>query len=296
MRLYFHVGVPEPLWTAPGSSLFAELERVSEYASLAWHEPETEEQHSIGFDLDADHVVRLRRLAAHLWKHGALPKSHELANDEVLSECLRTRGEGFSGPAFPHLLFHDDATGFYVPRALERPIETQSLGAVGSSLRLLEELEVLPRSIAALTSLQRLELAGNRLRGLPDAVGDLTRLEGLGLADNALEALPETLCRLTRLRGLRLDDNRLTALPEGLSCLVDLQRLHVGGNRLSSLPDWIGSFSKLQELHAAHNQIGALPESVGELRQPRGRSRAIRSRPSKRSGVYEGSRRRTRVS
>jgi hypothetical protein len=55
---------------------------------------------------------------------------------------------------------------------------------------------LLPPGITALTALQELAAAGNRLRSLPPGLGALQQLKKLALNGNELEALPEVGCVL----------------------------------------------------------------------------------------------------
>ena len=118
-------------------------------------------------------VHALRRLAAYLSIKGQLPEPAEYAahiDDPVYAEfnnlheryLEKSARRGFlelfkkraPPPPFQHLIMHSDAEGFYVPQAFDEVIvdwtqpQRPGLGMmVGSSVKLLEECEVLAESL-----------------------------------------------------------------------------------------------------------------------------------------------------
>ena len=75
-----------------------------------------------------------------------------------------------------------------------------------------------------LTSLEVLQLEGNRLTDLPAGIHQLTTLKTLGLARNAFMRFPEAACELVGLEVLQLNGNKLTELPPTVSQVR--RRLH----------------------------------------------------------------------
>ena len=75
------------------------------------------------------------------------------------------------------------------------------------------ELEVVPDSLAHITSLQRLTLSHNKLTTLPFQLGRLTLLTHLNVAHNQLIGLPESTRRLSNLTELYLQSNEMNVLP-----------------------------------------------------------------------------------
>jgi hypothetical protein len=108
----------------------------------------------------------LRRLAAHLNIRGKLPEpgDGEASKDPVLEEyygMVEKSGGSLFGRMFgkkpkereyAHLIFHSDAEGFYVPQDFREVLfSDENLkipgGMIGSSQRLLKEMEKLARAI-----------------------------------------------------------------------------------------------------------------------------------------------------
>ncbi len=89
----------------------------------------------------------LRRLAAHLWARGGVhePDLPENAFDPVVSACFNGEADRSSPLAAPHLLFHSDDAGFYLPAPFEQVIRPDDRlfettgGWIGSSRALLKE-------------------------------------------------------------------------------------------------------------------------------------------------------------
>ena len=89
----------------------------------------------------------LRNLAAYLWINQQLPEP-DLAEDafeRAMSTCWKRDADPRSQFAAPHLLFHYDDSGFYLPIAFEqvlRPVHSlfeMTGGWIGSSQMLLQE-------------------------------------------------------------------------------------------------------------------------------------------------------------
>jgi len=168
-------------------------------------------------------------------------------------------------------------------RRIEKAKETKRLDLSGLGLREIPpetyelegllELQVsnnnlynIPESLLErLTTIERLGLAGNRLRALPRSVGGLRALRGVWAHGNCLKELPEELCECESLRNLVVGGNRLRALPENLSRLKSLEELSAPGNQLRALPD-LGSLPLLRDIDLHGNAIETLPEDVSGLR------------------------------
>jgi len=126
-------------------------------------------------------------------------------------------------------------------------------------------LSTLPESIGKLSSLQKLDLRGNKLTTLPWSIGDLKSLQTLDLGGNKSTTLPESITKLESLQTLSLSYNRFTTLPESISNLKSLQTLDLGGNKSTTLPESISKLTSLQELKLWDNKLSTLPESIGSL-------------------------------
>jgi hypothetical protein len=114
-----------------------------------------------------------------------------------------------------------------------------------------------PPSLARLTWLTELDLAGNGLESLPEFVCRISNLEALNLAKNSLENLPRALGGLGRLRTLDLAYNRLQEAPHVLP--ANLRTLNIGHNPIRRLPGMISELANLRTLSL---------EGMPELREP----------------------------
>ncbi|KAJ4378133.1 hypothetical protein N0V83_000966 [Neocucurbitaria cava] len=111
--------------------------------------------------------------------------------------------------------------------------------------------------IAQIPTLRELKLAENDLQGdLSTTLCKLTSLEVLELQGNKLSSLPDAMGQLT-LRTLNISDNQIRTLPMGLftSSLVEL---HASKNRLEGTLFNVDSVPSLQVLHVANNSLVSL--------------------------------------
>jgi Leucine-rich repeat (LRR) protein len=156
-------------------------------------------------------------------------------------------------------------------------------------LRLAEnELEgELPAAISSLSSLEVLELQGNKLTSLPSEIRHLTCLRMMNIASNQVSHVPMELFETTlielvanknrfegtfftigsapSLQELNISNNSLKSLCEGDSIdFPALKTLNLSTNRLVSLPS-VQSWTKLQKLIVAENKLTAFPEGFTTL-------------------------------
>jgi len=129
------------------------------------------------------------------------------------------------------------------------------------------ELTVLPDFMGQFEHLRSLAADGNRLKALPDSFVNLTRLVGLDVSSNRLSALPEWIGQLTQLRTLVASHNHLVMLPESTGQLAQLDRLDVSRNHLLKLPESLGQLTRLKMVDAAINRLTAIPDSISRLSQ-----------------------------
>jgi Leucine-rich repeat (LRR) protein len=184
------------------------------------------------------------------------------------------------------------------------------IGALSSALATLELQSnylqgfLPPQDLSVLTSLQTLDLQGNRFSGtvptqisgmislavldlrdngftgsLPSLIVDNTKnvsssllaetLERLYLANNSLEGtIGSNIGRLKALKELQLQNNKFVGgLPDELQQLQQLQELLLEGNRLeTTLPTFLGTLLSLRVLSLGQNQIrGTIPSQLGNL-------------------------------
>ncbi|KAM3192315.1 hypothetical protein ACQJBY_069504 [Aegilops geniculata] len=125
-------------------------------------------------------------------------------------------------------------------------------------------------SVANLTFLRRLRLAGNRLNGaVPSALGHLRYLKRLNLSDNSLDgAIPPSLSRCRQLDSISLGYNRLKGkIPRELAALPNLGLLELSRNKLQGeIPHELGSLHNLVVLDLGHNKLGGtIPAEISNL-------------------------------
>ncbi|MDX6404550.1 MAG: internalin [Blastocatellia bacterium] len=95
-----------------------------------------------------------------------------------------------------------------------------------------------PQNLRALSTLEILSLAGNKLTELPEWIGELSLLKAIELSRNQLVGLPAQVGSLRHLTGLFLWGNRLETIPDGLRQLP-LKELSLRQNPKLRLPSSI---------------------------------------------------------
>ncbi|XP_038985173.1 receptor kinase-like protein Xa21 [Phoenix dactylifera] len=123
-------------------------------------------------------------------------------------------------------------------------------------------------SLANLTFLKRLHLAGNYLNGsIPPELGRLPRLLHLNLSYNALEGgIPASLSNCSKLQNISLGNNKLSGwLPSSLAQCSDLRSISLEANLLiGEIPDELFSLPKLSSLNLGTNEFsGLIPPGMG---------------------------------
>lgn len=149
----------------------------------------------------------------------------------------------------------------------------------------------LPAAISSLTSLEVLELQGNKLTSLPSEIRQLTCLRMMNIASNQLTSVPmelfdtsliELIANKNRFEGafftigsapnlqeLNISNTSLKTLcPGDYMELPALKTLNVSTNRLVSLPS-VESWTNLQTLIVAENKLTAFPDGFTTLHQLR---------------------------
>jgi len=152
----------------------------------------------------------------------------------------------------------------------------------------------LPSELSEFTTLTRLMLPSNKLRGeIPTWLGRLTNLKNLRLYSNEFEGtLPDSLFNLVDLQTLSIRNNNITGtispkigrltslkhlflstnnfngnLPDDIYNMVNLEEVYLAENKFSgSLSSRIVNFLKLEELVLSQNYFsGPIPEELGYL-------------------------------
>jgi internalin A len=149
------------------------------------------------------------------------------------------------------------------------------------------KLETIPQCMAALTSMQRLDLSQNLIARVSPRPKSCTLRDALGgirhprRIERALRAstpradagaggraqVSVTLGALHALRYLDLSGNLIEDLPTTLGQLRNLNVLKLGGNRLSSLPPFTAQLEQLKELCVEGNQLQALFPGIDRCRR-----------------------------
>lgn len=175
-----------------------------------------------------------------------------------------------------------DATKIALER-VEKARETKKLDLSGLGLRAipvealelrdLVELQVSNNNLYEIpealfencSKIERLGLAGNRLRALPESTGGLVALRGLWAHGNCLRRIPASIGNCEALRNFVVGGNYLSELPSSIAELKNLEELSAPGNRLREIPD-LGSMPLLREIDLHGNFIERLPEDLSGLR------------------------------
>lgn len=148
------------------------------------------------------------------------------------------------------------------------------------------ELTSIPKAIASMTNLERLDLSGSRVTKLPDmtsltklkeinisntdidyidqSVLDLVNIQILDVSGNNFTDISPEIGGMTGLRELYLNDNQLTALPEDMSKLENLFKLNISNNNINPLPSWFTNYKNFI-LIAQNNGLSDIPQSYESM-------------------------------
>ncbi|KAF2819014.1 L domain-like protein [Ophiobolus disseminans] len=168
-----------------------------------------------------------------------------------------------------------------------------------SEMKTLRELKLaendlagaLPGSVGNMSTLEVLEIQGNKFTSLPDEVRQLSSLRLLNVSSNQLSSIPmglfetslvELVANKNRVEGafftiesiphlqeLNISNNSLKALCEGeFINMPALKSLNISTNRLVSMPN-VESWANLQTLVVAENKLTSFPEGFRTLQQLR---------------------------
>lgn len=121
-------------------------------------------------------------------------------------------------------------------------------------------LTYLPSNLYLLHNLRELNLAHNDIVYLPEELSQLPQLHYLNLSANNLYALPDSCCKLRSLKTLILSNNQLELLSPRLSDLSQLTWLDISWNQLDSFPPSLPS--SLKKLYAGNNRIRTIEGDV----------------------------------
>lgn len=127
-------------------------------------------------------------------------------------------------------------------------------------------IEKLPKELAALENLRELDLSHNKLRRIPSDLSKLPKLAKIEADNNALKSVPNEIVDITSLTVLNLSHNELRKVPKRVQTLENLEELDVSHNQLRKLPVDLGQLRNLRILNFEHNDIEAFPEWVGGWR------------------------------
>ncbi|KAI7905147.1 uncharacterized protein BX663DRAFT_468986 [Cokeromyces recurvatus] len=132
------------------------------------------------------------------------------------------------------------------------------------------EYTTLPHSIRSISSLEHLNISGNRLHDLDHAhLHELKDLRVLRAINNQLETLPNTFAiSFQYLSTLFISNNSFTRFPLVVCELTSLAYLDISFNKIQAFPEEIGQLTNLVGLFAIANRItGALPSSFIRLKK-----------------------------
>jgi len=206
---------------------------------------------------------------------GSLPDSfYTLENLEVLAlddNMLSGDIEQFSVFMKLQAAYLED--NFFVGTISERLVKAWSSKMVQLDLSRNSIASTIPAGIFAMSTLQVLDLHGNRLLGSIPAIArqNTSVLEFLALHDNDLTGvIPASIMRLAPTLGrLDLSNNNLTTpLPSAIGQLTKLVSLYLGENNFSrqEFPTFLQSLTSLQELSMKRSKLtGTIPSNIRAL-------------------------------
>ncbi|NEO83336.1 MAG: leucine-rich repeat protein [Spirulina sp. SIO3F2] len=155
-------------------------------------------------------------------------------------------------------------------------LESLILGKQGDGLELVNGLAMrtvvsnslthLPRELANLTNLKRLDISGNPLvESISDWITLVKKIESLTWIRAELTEIPAAIASLQNLQSLHLDSNQISVIPDAIASLQNLETLHLNSNQISVIPDAIASLQNLETLHLNSNQISVIPDALASL-------------------------------
>ena len=123
----------------------------------------------------------------------------------------------------------------------------------------------LPHNLRCLTSLRQLNLSDNIFDQLPICVCQLTSLEALDLHGNKLTTLPAEFNQLEVLTELNVSSNVFVSWPHVITNLRTLHSLDISHNQLKLVISSLASLPRLRTLLLQSNAIRTLPSDLRSL-------------------------------
>ena len=111
-----------------------------------------------------------------------------------------------------------------------------------------------------------LDVSYRRLQIVPKELGQMDSLQILYLDNNQLQTIPKELGQLASLQELYFYNNQLQFIPKRIWPIKPiLQRLYLPNNQLHTIPKELGQLSSLQILYLNNNQLQTIPKELGQL-------------------------------
>ncbi|WMX17172.1 COR domain-containing protein [Aureispira sp. CCB-E] len=139
-------------------------------------------------------------------------------------------------------------------------LKTLRLGKYRTKIK--NAITIIPKEIAKLKNLEKLDLTDNKISELPPEIAQLNNLEILILSSNKFTVVPSELTKMTNLKELFLGNNRISVLPTEIKHLSNLISLRLNSNKFTSIPDEINLLNKLQYLYLYDNPIKNVPKEI----------------------------------
>ena len=149
---------------------------------------------------------------------------------------------------------------------------TYSLNKISSEITSLKNLKILylkyndfqliPQEVLKLSSLEELNISGNKIQEIPSSIKNLTRLKFLDLSNNILMKIPESLFDMLSLNNLLLMGNNIKEVPPLIGNLENLKELNLAFNELKAIPKEITFLKSLEVLSLANNTLTSLPPNM----------------------------------
>jgi len=106
------------------------------------------------------------------------------------------------------------------------------------------KLNLIPKQISSLNSLEILDLKHNNISHIPDSIGGLNNLKYLDLSNNNIKVLPNSMGSLKSLEYLDISKNNIKMLPISFKELTSLKYLKLDENLIGLVPQTLKSVIK----------------------------------------------------
>ncbi|XP_070545313.1 uncharacterized protein [Ptychodera flava] len=157
--------------------------------------------------------------------------------------------------------------GIYLTDNNFTTIPPEVLGQQGATELFMDknQLSHIPKEIAKLSKLRRIELAHNNITTTPPELFTMPDLKYISLGHNQIEEIPSSIGRALKLEMLILRDNKLKTLPDDMKNLRKLKILDLAQNSMEEFPLVVTELERLDTLNMTANHLRFLPPDLSKL-------------------------------